>query len=113
MCTSNPCAAELVLFKQMTQAQDRRLVRCRRDTEVHAHELAHRTRLIEQLTLWTTDKSYSGMFTVYEGYLAPERGLLELRLWFWQLHDAATAVARGERDVWKIQVEEHRRLAPP
>jgi hypothetical protein len=52
-------------------------------------------------------------FVIYKGYLAQERGMIELRLWFRQLHDAAAAVARGERDVRKIQSEEHKRQDLP
>lgn len=53
------------------------------------------------------------MLAAYKGYLAQERGMLELRLWCRQLHDAAEAVSHGERDVWKIQAEEHRRQDLP
>lgn len=52
-------------------------------------------------------------FAIYKGYLAQQRGMMELRLWFRQLHDAAAAVARGERDVRKIEAEEHKRQELP
>ncbi len=52
-------------------------------------------------------------FAMYKAYRAQERGMIELRLWFRQLHDSANAVGRGERDLQKIKVEEHERQDKP
>ena len=42
-------AAQFVLLQQMPEAQHRRLIRCRSHAQVHAHEPAQRSRLIQRL----------------------------------------------------------------